>query len=136
MYAMAARSRRRSVPRSGGHKYPRSARVGETLREIIAEELVRIANLYFEGIEKSSGDIIPLVSETSRVENGFRTAPRPPATDGKPAQSIQETFNSGMFQYIREIRPRRFLLVDEERAKLEQWLRAVGSRAGDRLTAP
>ena len=28
--------------RSGGHRYPRSARVGETLREIIAEELVRI----------------------------------------------------------------------------------------------
>ncbi|MFP5488080.1 MAG: 30S ribosome-binding factor RbfA [Acidimicrobiia bacterium] len=27
---------------SGGHRYPRSARVGETLREIIAEELVRI----------------------------------------------------------------------------------------------
>jgi ribosome-binding factor A len=26
----------------GGHKYPRSARVGETLREIIAEELIRI----------------------------------------------------------------------------------------------
>ena len=28
--------------RQGGHKYPRSARVGETLREIIAEDLVRI----------------------------------------------------------------------------------------------
>ncbi|MGI9646648.1 MAG: 30S ribosome-binding factor RbfA [Ilumatobacteraceae bacterium] len=28
--------------RQGGHRYPRSARVGETLREIIAEELVRI----------------------------------------------------------------------------------------------
>ena len=27
---------------SGGHRYPRSARVGETLREIVAEELVRI----------------------------------------------------------------------------------------------
>ncbi len=27
---------------SGRHRYPRSARVGETLREIIAEELVRI----------------------------------------------------------------------------------------------
>ena len=27
---------------SGGHRYPRSARVSETLREIIAEELVRI----------------------------------------------------------------------------------------------
>ena len=64
-------------------------------------ELVRIANLYFEGIEKSSGDIVPLVPETSRVENGFRTAPRPPGADGKPAQSIRETFSSGMFQYIR-----------------------------------
>ena len=28
--------------RNSGHRYPRSARVGETLREIIAEELVRI----------------------------------------------------------------------------------------------
>jgi ribosome-binding factor A len=29
---------------SSGHRYPRSARVGETLREIIAEELVRIGD--------------------------------------------------------------------------------------------
>ncbi len=58
---------------------------------------------------------MPLVPETSRVENGFRTAPRPPSADGKPAQSIQETFHSGMFRYIQEIKPRRFLLVDEER---------------------
>ena len=27
---------------SGGHRYPRSARLSETLREVIAEELVRI----------------------------------------------------------------------------------------------
>jgi hypothetical protein len=78
-------------------------------------ELQRIANLYFEGIEKSSGDIVPLVPETSRVENGFRTAPRPAAANGAAPQSIRETFSSGMFGYIREIRPRRFLLVDEER---------------------
>jgi ribosome-binding factor A len=44
---MAGRGRRSSGAnsgggRSGGHRYPRSARVGETLREIIAEELVRI----------------------------------------------------------------------------------------------
>ena len=38
---MAGRGRRSSRS-SGGHRYPRSARVGETLREIIAEELVRI----------------------------------------------------------------------------------------------
>ena len=28
--------------RRSGHRYPRSARLGETLREVIAEELVRI----------------------------------------------------------------------------------------------
>jgi ribosome-binding factor A len=40
---VAGRSRRSSGPRpSGGHRYPRSARVGKTLREIIAEELVLI----------------------------------------------------------------------------------------------
>jgi ribosome-binding factor A len=38
---MAGRGKRSSRGGSG-HKYPRSARVGETLREIIAEELVRI----------------------------------------------------------------------------------------------
>ncbi|WP_420450656.1 30S ribosome-binding factor RbfA [Ilumatobacter sp.] len=35
-------ARRQSGRGSGGPKYPRSARVGETLREIIAEDLVRI----------------------------------------------------------------------------------------------
>ncbi len=38
---MAGRGKRSSRG-GGGHKYPRSARVGETLREIIAEALVRI----------------------------------------------------------------------------------------------
>lgn len=35
-------ARRNSGRTSGGPKYPRSARVGETLREIIAEDLVRL----------------------------------------------------------------------------------------------
>jgi hypothetical protein len=78
-------------------------------------ELARIANLYFEGIEKSSGDIVPVIPETSRVENGVRMAPRPVAADGVAPLSIRETFSSGMFSYIREIQPRRFLLIDEER---------------------
>lgn len=62
---------------SGGHKYPRSARVGETLREIIAEDLVRIdderlefvtitgievdnelnrAHVYFDSLSGEDGD--------------------------------------------------------------------------------
>src|SRR5262245_11603308 len=74
---MAGRSRRSSGSRSGGHRYPRSARVGETLREIIAEELVRIdddrlalvtitgidvddelnrAHVYFDSLSGEDGD--------------------------------------------------------------------------------
>jgi ribosome-binding factor A len=62
---------------SGGHRYPRSARLSETLREIIAEELVRIdderlafvtitnidvdnelnrAVVYFDSLEGEEGD--------------------------------------------------------------------------------
>jgi ribosome-binding factor A len=77
MSTMASRSRRSSGTRSGGHRYPRSARVGETLREIIAEELVRIdderlafvtitgievddelnrAHVYFDSLSGEEGD--------------------------------------------------------------------------------
>jgi len=65
------------MARSGKPKYPRSARVGETLREIIAEELVRIdderltfvtvtgievdnelnrAHVYFDSLAGAEGD--------------------------------------------------------------------------------
>ena len=39
---MAWRGGRRPSNSGGQHRYPRSARVGQTLREIIADELVRI----------------------------------------------------------------------------------------------
>ena len=62
---------------SGGHRYPRSARLSETLREVIAEELVKIdderlsfvtitaidvdnelnrAVVYFDSLEGEAGD--------------------------------------------------------------------------------
>ena len=42
---MAGRSRSGGAGRrGGGHRYPRSARVGRTLREIIADDLVRIGD--------------------------------------------------------------------------------------------
>lgn len=62
---------------TSGHRYPRSARLGETLREVIAEELVRIdderlafvtvtaidvdnelnrAVVYFDSLEGEEGD--------------------------------------------------------------------------------
>jgi len=72
-----ATNRSRRSGASSGHRYPRSARVGETLREIIADELVRIdderlafvtittvdvdnelnrAIVYFDSLEGADGD--------------------------------------------------------------------------------
>ena len=82
------RSRRAQAPTSG-HRYPRRARVGETLREIIAEELVRIdderlafvtitsidvdnelnrAIVYFDSLEGEDGDapILDVLEEHRR----------------------------------------------------------------------
>jgi ribosome-binding factor A len=42
---------------SGGHRYPRSARISETLREVIAEELVRIDDERLEFVTITNVDV-------------------------------------------------------------------------------
>jgi ribosome-binding factor A len=56
MQPMARRSTGRD---SGGPRYPRSARVGETLREIIAEDLVRIDDERLEFVTITGIDVDP-----------------------------------------------------------------------------
>ena len=51
--------RQRRGARSGGPSYPRAARVGETLREIIADELVRIDDEELEFVSVTSIDVDP-----------------------------------------------------------------------------
>lgn len=43
--------------RTGGHKYPRSARLNETLREVIADELVRIDDERLELVTITGVDV-------------------------------------------------------------------------------
>jgi ribosome-binding factor A len=47
---------RRRLP-AGGHKYPRSARLSETLREVIADELVRIDDERLEFVTITGIDV-------------------------------------------------------------------------------
>lgn len=54
---MARRPPRRRGAPATGHRYPRSARVGETLREIIAEELVRIDDERLEFVTITGVDV-------------------------------------------------------------------------------
>jgi len=50
---------RRNSGHSGGPKYPRSARVGETLREIIAEDLVRFDDERLSFVSITGIDVDP-----------------------------------------------------------------------------
>lgn len=55
---MASRNRRPSAP-SGAPRYPRTARLSETLREVIAEELVRIDDEALEFVTVTKVDTDP-----------------------------------------------------------------------------
>lgn len=92
-------------------------------------DLVRIANMYFSGIERNDGKgDYPLAPDCARLENGTYTAgPAPIATarDGgsaaiagarsPPRMGCLEQFRTGMFHYVTRIRDRRFVAVDAER---------------------
>ena len=56
---MAGKSRRPSTGRtqSSGHRYPRSARLSETLREIIADDLVRFDDERLEFVTITTIDV-------------------------------------------------------------------------------
>ena len=55
---MPPRNRRSSAP-SGAPRYPRTARLSETLREVIAEELVRIDDESLEFVTITNIDVDP-----------------------------------------------------------------------------
>lgn len=80
------------------------------------EELLDLANGYFETIERNDGTIRTRFAATcNRVENGVQTTnnadfPLPIARLGCEAQ-----FALGWYRYDDELRARRFPLVDEER---------------------
>src|SRR5262245_30855618 len=116
MVHMAGRSRRSSGARGGGHRYPRSARVGETLREIIAEELVRIdderlslvtitgievddelnrAHVYFDSLTGEEGDpeiIDALTRHRVRLQTAIASqirAKKTPILDFRPDVALR-----------------------------------------------
>ncbi|HEV7713974.1 MAG TPA: hypothetical protein VGO53_00140, partial [Steroidobacteraceae bacterium] len=104
-------------------------------------QLIKVTNLYFDGIEAATGANVPFDAECNRLENGMRTAGPPlPGASGAPApvvppsgpgsapmtpgagpppgfsaQACADGFNSGIFAYITAVQPRRVLVVDEER---------------------
>jgi hypothetical protein len=111
------------VARSGGGGFARPQDLVDKpiFREPLAandhpsrEELVRIANSYFEGLEKATGKLTPFDPQCTRIENGAVTANNP---DGKGMAKMTcgEQFDTGFSPFITHVRERRYPIVDEER---------------------
>jgi hypothetical protein len=96
--------------------------------------MIHASNQYFNGIEQSSGDIVPFKNgECMRFENNAQTAgPRPatPPPTGNTApppaagtagalnlgpMTCRQQFNTGLNHYITHVTQRRVVAVDEER---------------------
>ena len=80
------------------------------------KDLIAQTDLYFDGIEKSSGSIVPFAPNVIRVENGTQTCP---STFGSAAKngplSCAAQLDTHIFSYIFPISPRRYTVVDRQR---------------------
>lgn len=87
------------------------------------EELASITNSYFEAIVHSDGGLAPFDKDCRRAENGSYSVLNPdPNVVWDPKSSFRpfrmgcaEQLNTGIWSYIRNIRDRRFPIIDEER---------------------
>jgi hypothetical protein len=91
------------------------------------EELIKIANMYFSGMEKNDGKgVYPFTDDCNRIENGSLSTNVPvregeTRPDPKTAASYssnwgcKEQFESGLIHFVWRIRDRRFVAVDRER---------------------
>jgi hypothetical protein len=79
------------------------------------EELFDVADRYVETLAANLAGHVQFAPDCNRIENGVITANNPNATGGMGAASCQENVDSGMWVYITDINPRRFLVADVER---------------------
>ncbi len=91
------------------------------------EELIRVANMYFSGLEKNDGLCeYPFTDDCVHLEGGIQTTsvavqegqtmPDPKtATSYSANWNCKEQFESGLSHFVWRIRDRRFVSVDQER---------------------
>jgi hypothetical protein len=90
-------------------------------------DLLRVANMYFAGLERNDGKgDYPFSEDCNRIENGTNTTNVPtPAGQTRPDPktasnyssqwSCLEQFKSGLLHFVTRIRDRRYVAVDAER---------------------
>lgn len=87
------------------------------------EEMLRIANSYYEAIIRDDGTIAPFADESQRRENGGITANDQTQTPEEAAKDdfsvyrkmkCSDQLSTGVMSYITDINRRRFIAVDEK----------------------
>ena len=80
------------------------------------EEMVRITNSYFSGLdEENSGANVPFHPDCRRQENGAWLANNPEAGNEMQRLGCKAQFDTGFSVIVTDIRERRYLVLDEER---------------------
>jgi hypothetical protein len=79
------------------------------------DEMIRIANSYFEGLEQATEKLTPFEPTCQRIENGVITANNPAGANPMAKMDCGAQFATGFSKIITEVRERRFPIVDEER---------------------
>jgi len=106
------------------------------------EGMIAAANSYFDAIEGDSGKIGAFADDCERHENGIQTTlTKEPTTgmlaSGPPSKTYMMTcsdqLDTKLFAYIKRIRPRRVLIVDEQKGLVATFPLFVhdGTRRGD-----
>lgn len=75
------------------------------------EQMIAIANSYFDGLEQNSAENVPLHPSCNRTENGFQTTNNPV----NKFLGMDAASQLKLFTYITKVRDRRFFIIDEER---------------------
>jgi hypothetical protein len=91
----------------------------EKSRRVPRGKMIEISDLYFEGLVRGRGDIIPFDDACNRIENSLQTTNNPGAlpnsTTNLFALNCRDQMDSKLFAYINEVNPRRYTVIDEER---------------------
>jgi hypothetical protein len=86
------------------------------------EDLTKIANMYFLGLERGDGKgVYPFAPDCNRIEGGTQTTNNPALDAPRPysypifSMGCEAQFKTGFFKFVTRIRDRRFMVVDRER---------------------
>jgi hypothetical protein len=85
------------------------------------QQMIKIANLYFDGILHSNGNMVPFDLRCNRILDGYQDTNHPnekgwfhKGSFDPDAMNIRDNMNTGIWSYIHSITPRHVVVVDEK----------------------